>query len=89
MNTDLLEALSSVAVACHFDARRFHPRLFTARDVQAVNDKEHAVLLLMSSVDTLLEVINDVILATPDAEDLGPPEADPAAELDPMDDIPF
>lgn len=89
MNVDLLQALGSVALACHFDARRLHPRLFAASEVQAVNDEEHAVLLLMSSVETILGAIDDVILATPDPADLDPPAADPATKLDPMDDIPF
>jgi hypothetical protein len=89
MNRDLLQALSALAVSCYCEARRCHPTLFLGAEVRpqggdsSVTDEEHAVLLLVPSLDDLLQRLHDLLTA----QEAAIADADAFSDLD--DDIPY
>lgn len=92
MNPDLLEALCALATACYFEARRCHPRLFVLGDDRrlldeptSVTDEEHAVLLVTTSIDALVEHLDDLRCAR---EASHPEFVDPLSD-DVDDELPF
>jgi hypothetical protein len=71
MNRDLFDALAALAVSCHSDLLRAHPGLQGLEHTASITDDEHQALLLLTSIDALLQDIHALFCPVdPDQQEL-------------------